>query len=45
MATQQPISDDAHRYLMETVFEAFDQFESETNGMRTSAAMRERLTR
>src|SRR5579859_1175756 len=41
IAIQQPVTDDAHGHLIETVFEAFDQFESEINGVRTGAAMRE----
>ena len=41
IAIQQPVSDDAHGHLLETVFEAFDQFESEINGVRVGAAMRE----
>ena len=41
VATKQETADDAAGHLAEGMFELFDQYESEVNGMRTSAALRE----
>ncbi len=43
IAVQQPTTDDAHGHFIEHMFEAFDEFESEINGVRTAAAMRENV--
>ncbi|MCB9558116.1 MAG: recombinase family protein [Deltaproteobacteria bacterium] len=45
VAITQEVSDDPSGHLMEAVFEAFDQFESEMNGLRTKAALRENAKR
>jgi site-specific DNA recombinase len=42
---QQPTTDDPNGRLMERMFEVFDQHESEMNGVRTSAAMRQNAQR
>ena len=41
IATKQETSDDASGHLAEGMFELFDQYESEINGMRTAAGLRE----
>ena len=45
VAIKQETGDDATGHLMEGIFELFDQYESEVNGMRTSAAMAEAARR
>ena len=41
IAIKQETSDDASGHLAEGMFELFDQYESEINGMRTAAGLRE----
>ncbi len=45
IAVRQETADDPSGHLMETVLEAFDQYESEINGLRTAAAMQENAER
>lgn len=45
MSVNQETSDDPSGRLMETIYAGFDQYESDINGYRTSAAMRENARR
>ncbi len=45
VAIRQETEDDATGHMMDGIFEVFDQYESEMNGMRTSVAMAEAARR
>ncbi len=45
ISVTQEVSDDPSGHLMEGIFESFDQYESEINGMRTASSMREAARR
>ena len=45
LSASQETADDPSGHLMETIYTGFDQYESEMNGYRTTAAMRENARR
>ncbi len=45
LSVTQELSDDPMGHLIEGIFQSIDQYESEINGMRTTAAMRENARR